>query len=112
MWTGSLMSLVMDGGPMPRVGDGATMLHWTDRTAGTVIEVTPKRIVFQEDVSVRTDTNGMSENQSYDYSRNPNGATYVFTLRQNGRWVESGAGMKSGRGIRLGIRETYYDFSF
>lgn len=116
MQTGSLVNLLMaqSGNPTPTVGMGATMLHWTDREAGTVVEVSPngKRLVVQEDTATRTDKNGMSDCQSYSYEPNPNGSKTAYTLRRNGRWVMEGESMRTGRGLRLGTRDKHYDFSF
>ena len=111
--TGSLINHLYSNSnnPLPTVGDGATMLYWTDRQACTVVEVSPKRIVVQEDKATRTDNLGMSDCQSYSYERNPNGAKYTFTLRNNGRWVRQGD-TKRGQGIRFGTRDQYHDYGF
>jgi hypothetical protein len=100
--------------PQPTVGMGATLCYFSDRHAATVIEVSEngKRIVVQQDKATRTDSNGMSESQTYEYAADPAGAKTTFTLRKNGRWVESGSAMKNGTGLRLGEREEYFDFGF
>ena len=83
--TGSLMNYVLaDSGPEPKVGMGATVLHWSDRSAGTIIKVTKNTFVVQEDKATRTDDNGMSESQSYDFVPDPNGATYTFRRTKRG----------------------------
>lgn len=94
----------------PDVGDGVTMAGWSDRHAATVIKRTPKTVTVQQDKATRTDGNGMSDAQSYDYARDPEGATYRFSLRANGTWRKVG---DSEKGMRLvaGRRE-YYDYSF
>jgi hypothetical protein len=99
---------------VPTVGDGATMLGWSDRHPYTVIEVSPngRTVVVQEDFAVRTDNYGMSDCQSYEYSRNPDGRTSTVTLRKNGRWVVKGQGLKNGTGFAMGSRRKYYDYSF
>ena len=93
------------------VGDGATILHWTDRTACTVISVSPKTIVLQEDKSTRTDKFGMSDQQEYGYTPNVKGAKSTFTLRKNGKWIKLGDSMKGTQCI-IGKRDQYYDYSF
>lgn len=100
--------------PVPVVGVGATLLHWSDRTAGTVVEVSPngKRIVVQEDVATRTDKNGMSESQNYTYAPSPNGRKFVYTLRKNGAWVAEGQPLRNGERVGIGYRSQYYDYSF
>jgi len=94
----------------PQVGDGVTMAGWTDRHAATVIKRTPKTVTVQQDKATRSDSNGMSDAQSYTYERDPEGATYRFSLRANGTWRKVG---DSDKGMRMvaGRRE-YYDYSF
>lgn len=107
--TGSLINHIMSGGQQgaPKVGDGATILHWTDRTAGTVIKVSRsgKTFIVQEDTATRVDDRGMSECQTYEYTPNPNGRTWVCRLTKRG--YKSG-----GCGVRLGARDRYHDYSF
>lgn len=115
MAVGSLVNEIMSGGTAETfaVGDGATKLMWSDRKAGTIIAVSPsgKEVTWQEDTSTRVDANGMSDAQSYEYAADPNGATEVFSLRKNGRWVTKG--QKIGQGSTLGVgRSTYHDYSF
>jgi hypothetical protein len=99
--------------PKPEVGMGATELLYTDRHACTIVEVVnDKTIVVQADNSRRTDSNGMSECQSYEYSPNPNAPKVTVTLRKNGRWVRKGEGMKNGTTFAVGGRDEYHDYSF
>ena len=53
MTTGSFINNMMQDSlhPVPEVGMGATQLMWTDRSAGTIIEVSKsgKKLVFQRD---------------------------------------------------------------
>lgn len=114
--TGSLVNY-LQGGPTketPKVGMGATVLMWTDRTPATIIEVSPsgKTLKAQEDDAKRVDSNGMSDAQQYEYTPNPEGYTTTFTLRKNGSWVRQGESMNTGQRLRIGSREKYYDFSF
>ena len=115
MTTGSLINNLYSGagGPEPEIGMGATVLHWTDRTACTIVEIpNATTIVVQPDKTVRTDGLGMSDAQSYDYSPNPDARKYRYTLRKNGTWVTEGQSMKSGTRIAVGVRDSYYDYSF
>ena len=98
----------------PFVGNAATVYWWSDSKAGTIIEVSPsgKRITVQLDKSIRTDSNGMSDCQDYRYERDPNGPTYKFSLRKNGRWIVIGHETRDGVGCSIGSRHTYHDFSF
>jgi hypothetical protein len=126
--TGSLInhlqSVATRGQPTPAVGMGATVLGWTDRHAATIIDVfnvgKTQYVTVQYDDSRRTDTNGMSESQTYEYTPNPYGIkeTYRFS-GQTGQWqavrknTETGRWKKtSGYGLRIGVREKYHDFSF
>jgi hypothetical protein len=54
---------------------GATVLMYSDRHAGTIVEVCGKRLMWQADTASRTDKNGVSDAQSYSYERNPKGET-------------------------------------
>jgi len=53
--------------PEPTVGMGVTMLSWSDRHAGTIVEVNMKKryIAITEDDATRIDNNGISEGQQY-----------------------------------------------
>lgn len=114
--TGSLVNAVVGGSrqPAPEVGMGATVLHWTDRSAATVVSVSAsgKSIVVQMDNARRTDSNGMSESQTWEHTPNPNAHRLEYTHRKNGAWVRKGEPMKSGGRLALGYRDTYHDFSF
>jgi|SRR5208282_3469700 len=98
----------------PEVGMGATVCYWSDRHAATIIRVenNGKRIVVQEDISIRTDKNGMSESQSYQYEPNPNGTTHLASLRKDGSYRIVGQKTKNGTRISIGFRNQFYDYSF
>lgn len=108
--TGSLVNHLYSraAAPTPEVGMAATILSWTDRHAGTVIEVKPKKILVRLDHAKRVDRNGLSESQEYEYSRNPNGALYELRLQKDGSWRGRGRGV----GVLLGQRREYRDPSF
>ncbi len=116
--TGSLINHVASGdaSPLPAVGQGATILSWSDRRAATVVSVAyakngqPIKIEIVEDEAKPLHV-GMTDAQEYDYSPGV-GLPRIFTLRPNGAWVALGDTAKSGQRIILGIRETYHDFSF
>ena len=118
--TGSLINHVLaNAGPAPAVGMAATLLSWTDRHPATVIEVTKKYIVVQEDQWERIDRNAISEVQRYEYFRNENGNTYIFKRGKDGDWSEARwnpdterLNKVDGYGLMLGRRERYYDVSF
>lgn len=65
---------------VPTVGMGATECHPSDRYPYTVIEViTPRKIVVQADTY-------RWAGDDFEYTLNPNGTTYVVTLRKDGKW--------------------------
>ena len=94
----------------PEVGMGVTMSVGSDRYPGTIIQVTQngRRVVFQRDNYKRTDNNGMSESQTYEFSPDPNGAIEIATLRKDGRYRITGGKTP----VHIGSRDAYYDFSF
>lgn len=105
--TGSLINHVMSTASTdnPQVGDGCTVLCWTDRHAGTIVKVTRARVYVQYDKATRTDHNGMSELQEYRYEPEP-GRIDMF------RMTKRGYRNKAGNGLLIGIRQAYYDYSF
>lgn len=101
------------------VGTGATQICYSDRHAFTVVEVlSPTRLRVRQDKAVRTDDNGMSSSQSYDYVPNPQGTEAVISLRKSkhipeGVWVEVGFSEKeAGCRFHVGSRREYHDYSF
>jgi hypothetical protein len=97
----------------PIVGMGATINFHSDSKAATLVQISHKgsKIVLQQDKAIRTDQNGVSESQSYNYEPDPNGAIYIATLRSDGRYRLVGSG-KKGKAITIGVRREYYDYSF
>lgn len=112
MRTGSLVNMLMDGATTvePEVGMGATLVYWTDRAPATVVEVskTGHKIVVQEDTATRTDSNGMSDAQSYSYERNESGRLHEATRRKDGSYRLKGGTTR----VLLGNRSKYHDYSF
>lgn len=118
-----IYSRMTKGAPEPEVGMGATILQWSDRQAATVTAVWKRGqteyVTVQEDIAKRVDKNGMSDCQTYEYSRNPNGCQFIFRRDGQGgydpvRWnPETGRYNKCGRGgLIVGKRDHYHDFSF
>jgi hypothetical protein len=106
--TGSLVNHLMttsDTGKQPKVGDGVTICGWTDRTPATIIKLSSCTITVQEDNFKRTDNNGMSESQTYEYSANPDGNILIFRKTKKG-WT------RKGYSLSLCGRNRYYDYSF
>ena len=90
--TGSLVnhlySRMTIGAPEPTVGMGVTMLSWTDRDAGTIVEVNMKKryIAVTEDSKKRIDNNGISESQEYEYNSVMDGHRYYYRKDKKGQW--------------------------
>ena len=111
---GSLINSIYDQSKStePEVGQGATILMWSDRHAGTIVEVvrfkTGKRagkvksVTVQQDKAIRVDNLGMSDAQSYRYERDENGRLWVFKTDMQGRF----------HGLLIGHRDEHYDYSF
>jgi len=95
---------------IPTVGMGATIRVGSDSYPGTIIQVTQngRRIVIQDDTAIRTDKNGLSELQEYDYQTNPNGSIHIATLRKDGRYRLMGEQIP----VSIGVRRKYLDPSF
>lgn len=70
--TGSFINMLMsNNSSTPEVGNGATILSWTDRHAYEVMSVSDdyKRVVIQQYLPERIDNLGMSESQDYKYEK-------------------------------------------
>jgi hypothetical protein len=96
--------------PDIKVGDGATIIMWSDRHACTIIEIKKngREIVLQQDYAIRTDANGMSDSQSYRFEPNPKGPTYEATIRKNGTFKLKGGSTS----VIIGSRSEHYDYIF
>jgi hypothetical protein len=83
---GSLINRLMEcNQTMPVVGKGGTHIQYSDRDAFEVLSVSPdnKSCVIQFYKHERTDSNGMSETQSYKYETTE-GPLHTLILRKNG----------------------------
>jgi hypothetical protein len=121
--TGSLVNHIYSrmtiGAPEPIVGMGVTMLSWTDRDAGTIVEVNTKKryIAVTEDSKTRIDNNGISESQQYEYTAVMDGYRNYYRKDRKGQWRRcyfnnNGRLVFGTGGLIIGHRESYYDFSF
>jgi len=92
------------------IGKGATIRVGSDSYPCTIYDASysGKTLFLREDDAVRTDSNGLSEIQEYDYSPNPNGREWKATLRKDGRYRIS----KSDMPVSVGMRRRYNDPSF
>jgi len=103
---------------IPVVGEGATILMYTDRNAYTVREFNPKTktVVIQKCNPKRIDNLGMSDSQCYDYTEHDD---YFETVKYRyNNWYRMYKCPYTEKmqyhkvRIIFGVREEYYDFSF
>ena len=99
--------------PVITVGQGATYYIGSDRYPFTVVEIlSPKRVVVQADNSKRTDLNGISEIQVYEFEPNPDAQRIVVSCRQNGSWRKKGDSSRGSGYFSFSGRSAYLDPSF
>ena len=103
---------------VPEVGKGATILHWSDRSAYFVnfVSADGKKVTLERAKAVRTDGNGMSESQQYKYERDET-AQIVTIVFRHGKWREVSTGWDGKTNynpvcIIFGTMQEYYDYSF
>ena len=101
------------------VGDGVTLIYYSDEVPATVIEIDSKGkwIKVQNDKAKRIDNNGMSDCQDYKIERDENGRIQTFyktrkkeyTLFTNtGKFTYDNYGIY----LLLKVRRKYYYYSF
>ncbi len=95
-----------------KVGDGATILWFSDRTAVTIIEIGKNYVKVQKDRAIRTDGNGLSDCQEYKYERNESGEIYTFKKTRKGLYTDNGRSNDYGCRLSFGYRREYYDYTF
>lgn len=96
----------------PVVGKGVTYGIMSDCYAYTIIEVSAngKKIKIQADRSQRTDNNGQSESQTYDFTRNPSGEVIeLFYSSVQKCWKEAGQKGKGSGHYSIGYRAAHQD---
>jgi hypothetical protein len=105
---------------------GATVCLWSDRHAGTIVELFEhgvyRYLKWQQDKATRTDEGGMTDTQTYAYELDPKGRVRVYRFdpkreiwrevsrdwtNEKSRWKYVGGG-----NLAIGIRDEHYDFSF
>lgn len=120
----AIYSASVVGAPLVNMGDGATLLGWTDRHAATVISVFNRGkaefVVVQTDFAKVVKGSMQNGSAEYEYERNESGATYIFRKAKSGRWEQVNLNASTGRyiksgggyGLYIGKREEYYDPHF
>lgn len=94
----------------PRIGMGVTVIHYSDRQAGTVVDVhlSGKKFYITLDKVTRVDDRGMSDAQDYIYEPQPHGPVIEVWLNKHGQWKTR----KTGYPVSLGHKDYYHDYSF
>lgn len=126
--TGSVMNHLMARGtigqPEAKVGMGATILQWTDRSAATIFRVFKWRdcvaIETREDYSKVVSGSCHDGSASYEHKIDVKGYKRYFVLKdeawREARMDEAGklklAKKGNGYGLRIGSRDAYHDPSF
>jgi hypothetical protein len=95
-----------------KVGDGATISWYSDKTPVTIIEIGKNYIKVQEDDAIRIDNNGMSDNQEYRYERNVHNTIYIFKKTRKGLYTDNGKSRDYGSRLLFGFKRKYYDYTF
>lgn len=87
------------------VGEGATIIMYSDRIACTVVEVKSKcKAVIQRDKAVCV---GGSYSNEWEYSRDTRGQLFEIYCR-NGVWKVT----DSKERVLIGVRDEYFDYTF
>jgi len=90
----------------PKVGDGATLILWSDRHAYTIMEIGENYILVSRDIAERLDKNFQFGPQNYSYQTDPSAILKKATLHQDGKYY------LGGHVLQIGRRDEYYDYSF
>lgn len=103
------MSSTKNEATKPVIGIGATLYMYSDRHAYTIVAISPKGNIIDatKDISIRVDSNGMSEMQEYIYKTDTYALIETFQRRKNGCYYNA-----SGVKLVIGERHSYHDFSF
>jgi len=97
----------------PVVGNGAHISNGVDTHSVTIIEVSEsgKSVIVQRD-TVKPKEGSASYSNEWEMTSNPNGATYEFSLRKNGLYIQTGEAMNFGSTLHLSGRREYYSYEF
>lgn len=123
-WYGSLTNRVEENQKFVKeitVGEGVTEYLWSDRKPYEVTKVIDQTHIFIRPMDYkRTDNNGMSECQDYEYFSNESYKEIELKFKYNHwyrveRWTDPD-GKKRWKSekmnISIGVMERYYDYSF
>lgn len=90
---------------------GCTVYYGSDSYPYTIVDIQGNTIMVTQDFAKRTDRNGISESQEYEYRTNPNAVPETFTKRKNGAYVRKGESINGTR-LYVGKRRMYQNPSF
>lgn len=105
MTYGTLTNLVYaeDKSPAPKIGDGATLICWSDRHAYTIVDVKKTYILATRDNVERTDRNYQEGPQEYSYQTDPEAVPERANLRKDGNYYIG------DQALKVGYRNEYED---
>ncbi|WP_020606399.1 hypothetical protein [Spirosoma spitsbergense] len=105
---GTLTNLVYaEGGTSePKIGDGATLLCWSDRHAYTIVEIKKNYVLVTRDIAERIDRNFENGPQEYSYQNDPDAKPVRANLRKDGKYYIG------NQVLKIGYRNEHYDYSF
>lgn len=109
--------------------DAATLCGWSDNHAATIFYNDGKTIrVRMDHAEILNGHNSDAPDklsfspggffghtsgvQRWRHWPDPDGSTYTFTLRKNGKWVQQGLKMGQGYRLIIGKRLHHYDYNF
>jgi hypothetical protein len=89
-----LQSRAVIGQPEPEVGMGVTLLHWTDRSAGTIVAVKTvgKALIIEitEDDAKVVAGSSFDGTAEYEFTSRPDASRLMYRREANGKWVRVG----------------------
>ena len=108
MTYGTLTNLIYseNKSPEPKIGDGATLLCWSDRHAYTIVDVKKTYLLATYDIVERTDRNFENGPQEYSYQTDPDALPERANLRKDGDYYVG------GQVLKVGYRNEYEDPNF
>lgn len=119
----STLKRAVIGQPEPTVGMAATFLSYSDRSPGTIVDVTETRgvtfIKVQGDHARVIKGSTHDSSAEYEFTRDTNAGTLTFRRNPDGIWQCVVFNEETNRwnkrespSLRIGERDCYYDPSF
>jgi hypothetical protein len=117
----NIMHAAVNGAPAPTVGMGVTILMWTDRRVGTIVEVvSDSEVIFTEDDTVADKTKDCPMgHQNWINTPKPDGFRQTAKKGKDGKWYiphRTPTGRmsvnKSCQPVAVGFKHYYHDWSF